>query len=308
MYKFLLIIFVCILSLKNGSIYASVKIKYKVGDEIITNTDIIKEKNYLIFLRPELKNLTNDEIQKISENSLIRELIKKKEVKRVFNDLDNEKIIEGIKIKLFSFKKVKSESEFLKLLSGANIDYEKVVEKMKYEAFWNELIFQKYNSLVKIDKDELKLNLKKKISENKKYEYNLSEILFEIEKNENLQNKYKKIINYIKSNDFKTAASRFSISNSANNSGEIGWIKETLLSSNLNTLLSKLNINETTKPIKYPSGYLILKINNKREIKQKINMEKELNEMIRYEQNKQLNQFSLLFYKKLKQNIKINEY
>ena len=189
MYKFLLIIFVCILSLKNGSIYASVKIKYKVGDEIITNTDIIKEKNYLIFLRPELKNLTNDEIQKISKNSLIRELIKKKEVKRVFNDLDNEKIIEGIKIKLFSFKKVKSESEFLKLLSGANIDYEKVVEKMKYEAFWNELIFQKYNSLVKIDKDELKLNLKKKISENKKYEYNLSEILFEIEKNENLQNK-----------------------------------------------------------------------------------------------------------------------
>ena len=162
----------------------------------------------------------------------------------------------------------------MKLLSGANIDYEKVVEKMKYEAFWNELIFQKYNSLVKIDKDELKLNLKKKISENKKYEYNLSEILFEIEKNENLQNKYKKIINYIKSNDFKTAASRFSISNSANNSGEIGWIKETLLSSNLNTLLSKLNINETTKPIKYPSGYLILKINNKREIKQKINMEK----------------------------------
>ena len=48
MYKFLLIIFVCILSLKNGSI-TSVKIKYKVGDEIITNTDIIKEKNYLIF-------------------------------------------------------------------------------------------------------------------------------------------------------------------------------------------------------------------------------------------------------------------
>ena len=29
---------------------------------------------------------------------------------------------------------------------------------MKYEALWNELIFQKYNSLIKIDEAELKKN------------------------------------------------------------------------------------------------------------------------------------------------------
>ena len=39
-----------------------------------------------------------------------------------------------------------------------------------------------------------------------------------------------------------------------------------------------------------------------------INIDNELDEMIRYETNKQLNQFSLLYYKKLKQNILINEY
>ena len=43
-------------------------------------------------------------------------------------------------------------------------------------------------------------------------------------------------------------------------------------------------------------------------MKQNIDINKELNERIIYEQNRQLNQFSLLYYKKLKQNTKINEY
>ena len=65
---------------------------------------------------------------------------------------------------------------------------------------------------------------------------------------------------------------------------------------------------EITKPIKYPNGYLLLKINDKKEMKQTINLNKELKELIKYEKNRQLNQFSLLFYKKLKQNIIIYEY
>ena len=57
-----------------------------------------------------------------------------------------------------------------------------------------------------------KKKFKLKISNNKKYEYNLSEILFEIEKNENFKNKYKLINKLYKNlNDFKTAASKYSI-------------------------------------------------------------------------------------------------
>ena len=159
-----------------------------------------------------------------------------------------------------------------------------------------------------LSKEQLRINLNTKISKDKKFEYNISEILFEIEKNENLKSKYKKITEYINSNNFKAAASRFSLSNSANNGGEVGWIKETLLSENLNSILKKINKNEITEPIKYSSGYLILRINDKQELKQKINIEKELNELVMYEKNRQLNQFSLLLYKKLKQNIQINEY
>jgi len=162
--------------------------------------------------------------------------------------------------------------------------------------------------LIKIDEKNLRQNLVEKISSEKKYEYNLSEILFEIEKNEDIQNKLKLIINYIKSSDFKTAASRYSISSSANKGGQIGWIKETLLSNNLNLILGKMKINEVSKPIKYPNGYLILKVNDKKEMKEVIDIQSELNEIINFEKNKQLNQFSLLYYKKLKQNTVIDEY
>ena len=146
------------------------------------------------------------------------------------------------------------------------------------------------------------------MSKDKKYEYNLSEILFDVDSNENLKNKYELILEYIKKNNFKAAAARYSISNSSNKGGLIGWIKETLLSNEINIILSKMGSDEISKSIRYPNGYLILKINEKRIMKQIVNIDKELDDLYKFETNKQLNQFSLLFFKKLKQNTVINEY
>ena len=286
--------------------YSKIQIKYKIDDQIITNIDIIDEKNYLIFLKPNLAKLSEEEILKISLNSLIKEIIKKKELDRIFQNVDKEKIATEVKKNLFEYKNVKNESEFLGILNNYDIEYSKIVEKIQYEGLWNELIFKKYNSLVKINRNKLRKDLVKKISNDKKFEYELFEILFEIEKDETYKNKIKQISEYINKNDFKSAASKFSISNGANKGGEIGWIKETLLSEELNNILIKLKKGDITQPLKYPNGYLILKLNDKKEMKQII--DKELEEIIRFEKNRQLNQFSLLFYKKLKQNSKINEY
>ena len=194
------------------------------------------------------------------------------------------------------------------MINKNNINYNKILEKVKYEGLWNELIIRKFNSLIKIDKKKLKDELNNKISNNKKYEYKLSEILFEVENNENYKDKYNKILKYINKNDFKSASAKFSVSNSANRGGEIGWIKETVLSKKLLNIIYDLKKGQISKPIKYPNGYLILKINDLKEMKQIIDINKELDEKIRFEKNRQLNQFSLLYYKKLKQNTKINEY
>ena len=304
--KFVIILIILFLSCNFSK--ANIKIKYKIGDKIITNIDIINEKNYLIFMRPSLVSLSKNEILEVSKNSLIRDIIKKKEINRVFKDLNNKNLINEIEKKLLNFKNVKNKDEFIKLLEPGNLNFEEIIDKMKYEALWNELIYQKYNTFLKIDKKELEKNLKIKIANDKKFEYNLSELLFDVETNENYEKKYNDILKYIKNNNFKAAATRFSISNSSNNGGEIGWVKETLLSKNLSSILNNMKKFEITKPIKYPSGYLLLRINDKRDMKQVVNIDKELDDLINFEKNKQLNQFSLLFFKKLKQNSVINEY
>ncbi len=303
----LIIFFIFLLLLTKESL-AKIQIKYKIDNEIVTNIDILDEKKYLVFLRPNLKELSDDELFKIAENSLIREIIKKKELTKIFKEEENFKVIDEIKKSLFKFKNVENEKQFKKLASENNIKYEKIINKMKYEAMWNEFIFQKYSSFIKVNKKKLRKDLLNKIADDKKFEYNLSEILFEIDQTTELDKKYTNILNYITINDFKIAAAKFSISNSANRGGEIGWLRETVLSDNLIKVLEKMEINEITKPMKYPNGYLILKINKKREMEQNIDVDNELINLVNFEKNRQLNQFSLLFYKKLKQNTKINEY
>lgn len=303
----LLIIFLLVFFI-NFNVQADIKIKFKVGEDIITNIDILKEKNYLIFFRPDLSKLNEKDIIKISENSLIRELIKKKELDKIFKDTNNQEFIDSLKKNLFLRYNVKDEGQFKSLLTKNNIRFEDLLTKVKYEGLWNELIYMKYNNSVKIDKEKTRKELILKISNKKKYEYNLSEILFDIDKNEKLISKHAKIINTIREKDFKTAASKFSISSSSDIGGELGWIKETMLSNNLNKILGNMKKNQITKPIKYPNGYLLLKINDKKEMKEVVDIEKELKDLISYERDKQLSQFSLLYYKKLKQNTKISEY
>ena len=303
-----IILFFFFINISTNLVSANIEIKYKINNDIITNTDIDNEKNYLLFIRPSLKSLPNKEIIKISENSLIREIIKKNELNEVFDINEADKYINKVKKNLYRFTNVNNENDLKKLLKKNNIEYENVIEKMKYESLWNELIFRKFNSLVKLNKNKLRSDLEIKIKNNKKYEYNLSELLFELNKTEKVYKTYEDIIDYVKLNNFKSAAFKYSIANSSKSGGEIGWIKETLLSKDLNNKLKKLKKNEITEPIKYPNGYLILKINDKREMKQIVNFDEEFKDLVNFEKNKQLNQFSILFYKKLKQNSKINAY
>ena len=302
--KILFVLF--LLTFASYKLDAKIYIKYKIGDQIITNFDIENEINNLIFFRPSLERLSKDELNKIAKNTLIREIIKNTEIRKAFNNINSIDLEKKVKQRLFAYKKVKNEDELIQILRKDNINYKEIVEKVKYETLWNELIFQKFNKSVKIDKDYLSKQLKAKIYKNRKFEYNLSEILFEVDNNENVIKKNDEILNSIKKYGFKASASKYSISSSASVGGNIGWVKETVLSDKIVNKLDKLNIDGITKPIKYPNGFLILIINEKKEIKKEINFDEELNEFIKFEKNKQLNQFSQLYYKRLKQNTIIN--
>ena len=69
--------------------------------------------------------------------------------------------------------------------------------------------------------------------------------------------------------------------------------------------LNKINKGETTKVIKKGSGYLILKLEDIKEEKIAFNFEKELKKKLDIEKNKKFNQFSMIYFNKVKSNILI---
>jgi hypothetical protein len=69
------------------SLFANIEIIVNVDNEVITNYDIKKEKNYLKILNPNLKNLNEKQLSELAKESLIKEIIKKKTVSK-FVDLE----------------------------------------------------------------------------------------------------------------------------------------------------------------------------------------------------------------------------
>ncbi len=286
-----------------------VEIKVKIQDEVITNLDIENEINYLIFLNPKLKNLDKKKVFKIAKTSLITEIIKKNELKK-FVDLQKENnLVNMIERNLLLKKNIKSKNEFKRILNNQNLEYEDVKKKLLIEALWNQLIYQRNSKNIVINKEELRNKIKGQIEGiKKKYEYNLSEIIFEDEIGKNLEDKILEIKNSIDSIGFENTAIIVSISNTAKNGGLIGWINELQISKLILEKIEKLNQDQFSEPIKINNSYLIIKVNQKKELKNKINLEKELEKLINLETNKQLNNFSNIFYKRLRKNVEIYEY
>ena len=303
---FLLIIFISLFSYTKANI---IEIKVKIQNEIITNVDIENEKKYLIFLNPKLEKLDNLRLINIAKDSLITEIIKKNELKKFFNFEKENNFIDVIEENLLRQKKIENKSEFIKILKNKNLNYKNIKEKLKIEALWNQLIYNKNINNVKIDQKKLKQKIINDVEKNKKkYEYNLSEIVIVENINENFNNTIRKITKNINEIGFENTANLFSLSNTAKNGGLIGWVNELQLSKKILSKINDLKIGQISNPIKIQSGYLILKVNNKKEFRQKINIEDQIKDLIDKETNRQLNSFSIVFYKRLKKNVEIYEY
>ena len=172
---FLIIIFFFNL---NNNVFANlIEIKVKIDNDIITNLDIENEKRYLFFLNPKLQELQKSRVQKIAIESLITDIIKKKELEKYFDFSKNRKIIEIVEKNLLKKKNIKSKENFIEILKNLDLNYEIIKQKFFIEALWNQLVYEKYSANVVINKNELKKKIQKQIDkEKKKFSYNLSEI------------------------------------------------------------------------------------------------------------------------------------
>ena len=282
------------------------KILVKIEDQIITSLDVSNEYKYLVALNPNIKNSKKNDIYKIAKRSVIQEKIKKIEIKKNFNNPKiPEKFIEQILQNVYSKIGFANLEDFKKYLISNNIDFENVKNKLEIEALWNELIFIKFSSKIKIDRKELE----QKIKNNSKFlkSYLFSEISFEVSNLKELDNKSKEIDKVINDKGFEVAALEYSISPTSNLGGKLDWINENSLNKSVRSAIKNLKINEHTKPINVPSGFLILKIDDIKSTKIEIDIESELEKLENYEKNNQLNQYSKIYFNKVKKDLEISE-
>ena len=282
----------------------NVFIVMKVNNEIITNININEEYRYLIALNTDLKSLKKEEIFNLAKNSFLREKIKENELKKYFKLDQSSKYIDQTIKNLYSSLNISSEIEFKKYLSVHNLTIEDVKKKLEIEVLWNELIYKKFHK--QIDVDEKKI--KKKINVNKiQKNYLLSEIFFSGENKEKINEKYNLIKKSISEIGFKNTANIYSLTESAKIGGSIGWVGENQLAKKVVNEINELQVGEFTKPINIPGGVVILKLDKKEDKKISLDFDSEFKKLIEYEKNRQLNQFSTVYFYKLKFNTKIEQ-
>jgi peptidyl-prolyl cis-trans isomerase SurA len=302
MIKILAIIFSIILSVKSVAIEN--KILFKIDGEIITTADINNEANYLKILNKNMNSLEQNQIFEISKNSLIRDKIKKNEILKFIKEIkiDNE-IMEKLIKSSYQKSGLSSKAQFIQILKEKNLRYSYVENKLSINALWNQFIYEKFASKIKINNKEIRDNIIKEGSFVKKFL--LSEIVFDLDKNSNLEKKYNQIKESIKINGFENTALRYSISESSNNGGKLDWISEVSLNKKFLNEINNLEIGNHTNPMVIPGGFILIKLNDVKKDKKKIDIEEEFKKVVKIKTNQQLNTLSNIYLKKILKNYKI---
>jgi peptidyl-prolyl cis-trans isomerase SurA len=304
-FKKIILIFFYSLIFFSNAVAIENKILFKVNNEIITSIDILTELKYLGTINSDLNKMPKKRAFEIAKKSLIREKIKEIELKKIFKEIIVEdEFLNNLLVNRFETAEIKSIYDFEKYFFLLDINPNLIKKKISIEIMWNQLIFNKFNQSVKINKEIIKNEL---LTKDKQKEYLLSEIFFTINENEILEKKTNLLEKEINDKGFSQTALTYSISNTANKGGKLGWVKETIMSSKIKKIIKQIKINNYTKPIVLPGGFLILKIEDIRETDNDFDLNSEIDKIIKKKTNDQLNQFSNIYFNKIKKNIIINE-
>ena len=283
-------------------------ISFKVNNEIITNIDLDTEYRYLIALNNDLKNTNKETLLRLSKESIIKEKIKKNEIQKFFKLGQSDDLLNSVVENYYKKLGMDNLSNFKNYLSENNLDIEVVRNKIEIEMLWNKLVGALYSNQLNVNVELLEEQIKKNYNNNEFItEYYLSEIVFQINTENNLSNKVNLIKKDITEQGFKNAANIHSIADSSKFGGNIGWFDEKQLSPKIIKAINELEIGELSKTLSVPNGFIILRIEDKKQKKVKMDKKELLKKAILAEKNKQYQQYSIIYYNKIKLNSIISE-
>lgn len=274
------------------------KIIVKIEDQIITNLDIKNKIISSLLLSNQKINQNNiDKIKSQALDSLINLNLKKNELLKYSIEDDNIQINEYL-------NSVSSNNiEMLKKsFKSNNLDFGSYLDEIKTELKWQRLIFSKFDNKININEESINEELESILSNQSKIdEYKLSEIEV-LSKNDKFdKQKILEIQNLIKEIGFEDTAISYSISSSAPNKGDLGWINSKSLSKKIFESINKMNVGEISKPIYSQNSIIFLKLVDKRIIK-KNDLDKETlkKRIISQKKNDLFNLYSRSYLSKIK--------
>ena len=304
MKKKLLFIFFLLINTEQLSSQIDNSIIITVGNYPITRLDLEKEMKIITVLSKIRINEENKkQIKDLAVQSLVKRSIKKSEIERLkvtqFNKKDVDFQISNIS------KNLGLEKEDFKIfLQQNNIKYEDISERFEIDLKWNSAIFKLYKNKITLNTIEIEDKIN---SEVEKVKLSKSVLLSEIQVNvssENLESTKNNVLSEIKEVGFDKAAIKLSISNSAKDGGNIGWLNENKLSMTIYEGIKNLKKGEISKPIILEETMII--ILKKDEKNNSYNLENIKNNIVKQEKMKKLEMFSNSHYSDLEKKTNIN--
>ena len=307
MMKLIYIIFYIFLSLFSHESFANIqnKIVIKVENEIITNFDI-KNKilGSLIISNQEINQENIDKSKKQALESLIQFSLKKIELSK-YNLKNDEENIKKYLESISQNNVIGLQNKFI----NNNLDFELFLDQIKTQFKWQKLIYQIYSSKITIDEKSVNDELQSIIKKRSKIEqYKLSEIEILINNDSSDSERINNIKKVIYDEGFENAALKYSVSSSAINNGDVGWVNAGAMTKPIYDLLKTMSSGEISDPIKRQNSVLFLKLIEKRNFKpEEIDLEKIKNELINQKKNELFNLYSRSHLSKLR-NTSLIEY
>ena len=299
--KFLFIFLVSIFfSFQN--IFAKVEnnIVLKVENEIITNFEI-KNKIVatLILANQEINQNNINKLKKQALDFLVKQKLKKIELSKYNLEVDEKKISDYL-------NNISSNNidDLKKKFSNNGIDFQLFYKELEIDFLWRKYIYQVYSKKIEIDEKNINQELEKLLQNQSDIEqFRISEIEIYLNNDLTDQKKIMNIKEQINKFGFETTAVKYSISSTASNKGDLGWLNAKSLNKRIFNLIDKIKVGEVTEPLITSNSALFLKLNDKKISKvENININKLKINLINQKKNEMFNLYSRSLLSKLKNN------
>ena len=292
--NFIQLFLVLFFILKQNLAYTSNKTQIiaKVGSEIITSFELENKIRTTLFLSGEKLNQKNiNSMKSLSVSSLINQKLKIEELKKYNLKINDDRLNDHLTTIASRFNI--SLNELQNFFNNNQINYNLYLEEIKTEFLWQILIYELFNKKIKLDEDQIILELNETISSQKNIEeFEIGEIELDI-LNINKESIINEVKEHINQYSFEKAAIKYSISTSSIDGGRIGWINANGLSSKIYRIMKKLQIGNVSEPIISGEKLVFFKLLDKRIVSNKnINFTELKNSIVNRKRNELLSMYS----------------